>query len=111
MTVDGISHPLPKPFVVIATQNPTGAAGTQMLPDSQMDRFTVRLSLGYPSPIDEMAMVMSRQGSNPVKNLTPLMSREELTALQDEIAKTYLQEAVVKYIVDLITATFYIFRH
>lgn len=111
VTVDGISHPLPKPFVVIATQNPTGAAGTQMLPDSQMDRFTVRLSLGYPSPIDEMAMVMSRQGSNPVKNLTPLMSREELTALQEEIAKTYLQEAVVKYIVDLITATLYIFRH
>ncbi|MGN1408847.1 MAG: AAA family ATPase [Eubacteriales bacterium] len=105
VTVDGISHPLPKPFVVIATQNPTGAAGTQMLPDSQMDRFTVRLSLGYPSPIDEMAMVMSRQGGNPVKNLTPLMSREELAALQDEIAETYLQEAVVKYIVDLITAT------
>ena len=49
VTVDGVSHPLPQPFVVIATQNPTGAAGTQLLPDSQMDRFTVRLSLGYPA--------------------------------------------------------------
>ena len=50
VTVDGVSHPLPQPFVVIATQNPTGAAGTQLLPDSQMDRFMVRLSLGYPAP-------------------------------------------------------------
>ncbi len=105
VTVDGITHPLPKPFVVIATQNPTGAAGTQMLPDSQMDRFTIRLSLGYPSPKDEMAMVASRQGANPLKNLMPLLSRAELAALQEEVERTYLHEAVIKYIVDLITAT------
>jgi len=105
VTVDGITHPLPKPFVVIATQNPTGAAGTQMLPDSQMDRFTIRLSLGYPSPKDEMAMVASRQGANPLKNLMPLLSRAELEALQEEVERTYLHEAVIKYIVDLITAT------
>ena len=105
VTVDGITHPLPKPFVVIATQNPTGAAGTQMLPDSQMDRFTIRLSLGYPSPKDEMAMVASRQGANPLKNLTPLLSRTDLAALQEEVERTYLHEAVIKYIVDLITAT------
>ena len=105
VTVDGISHPLPQPFIVIATQNPTGAAGTQMLPDSQMDRFAVRLSLGYPSPADEIAMVLSRQGTNPVRDLRPLMSRTDLALLQNEIEKTYVHEAVVKYIVDLIAAT------
>jgi len=63
VTVDGISHPLPKPFIVIAAQNPTGAAGTQLLPDSQMDRFSARLSLGYPDSEHEIAMVMNRQKS------------------------------------------------
>ena len=105
VTVDGISHPLPQPFIVIATQNPTGAAGTQMLPDSQMDRFAIRLSLGYPNPKDEIAMVLSRQGQNPVKTLRPLMRREELAAMQEEVSLTYIHEAVVKYIVDLINAT------
>lgn len=65
VTVDGVSHPIPEPFVVIATQNPVGAAGTQLLPDSQLDRFMVRLSLGYPSPKDEAAMVLNRQGEIP----------------------------------------------
>ena len=105
VTVDGVSHPLPKPFVVIATQNPTGAAGTQLLPDSQMDRFTVRLSLGYPSAKDEIAMVMNRQGKNPLEELKPLLSKENLVAMQDTVAATYMGEAVVKYLVDLIGAT------
>lgn len=105
VTVDGISHPLPQPFVVIATQNPTGAAGTQLLPDSQMDRFTVRLSLGYPSPKDEIAMVLNRQGVNPLHTLSALMTRENLIAMQEEVANTYVSDAVVKYIVDLIVAT------
>ena len=105
VTVDGISHPLPKPFVVIATQNPTGAAGTQLLPDSQMDRFMVRLSLGYPSPKDEMTMVLNRQGGNPLHSLSALMTRQELTAIQDTVEATYINEAVVNYIVDLIVAT------
>ena len=105
VTVDGVSHKLPQPFVVIATQNPTGAAGTQLLPDSQMDRFTVRLSLGYPSPKDEIAMVMNRQGKNPLEELKSLLSREHLVAMQDIVAATYMGEAVVKYLVDLIGAT------
>ena len=105
VTVDGVSHKLPQPFVVIATQNPTGAAGTQLLPDSQMDRFTVRLSLGYPSAKDEIAMVMNRQGRNPLEELKPLLSRENLVAMQDTVAATYMGEAVVKYLVDLIGAT------
>ena len=105
VTVDGVSHPLPQPFVVLATQNPTGAAGTQLLPDSQMDRFMVRLSLGYPSPKDEIAMVLSRQGTDPLKELYPLMTRQQLTELQQSVEETFVSDAVVKYIVDLITAT------
>ena len=105
VTVDGISHRLPQPFVVIATQNPTGAAGTQLLPDSQMDRFTVRLSLGYPSPRDEIAMVLNRQEGNPLHMLSALMTRENLVAMQDEVENTYIKDSVVKYIVDLIVAT------
>ena len=105
VTVDGVSHPLPKPFVVIATQNPTGAAGTQLLPDSQMDRFTVRLSLGYPSPKDEIAMVLNRQEGNPLHKLSALMTRENLIAMLEEVEITYIKDSVVKYVVDLIVAT------
>ena len=105
VTVDGISHPLPKPFTVIATQNPTGAAGTQLLPDSQMDRFMVRLSMGYPSPRDEAAMVLNRQSGNPLYTLSPLMTREDLTAIQDAVEATYLSDSVVNYIVALVGAT------
>lgn len=105
VTVDGISHPLPQPFVVIATQNPTGAAGTQLLPDSQMDRFTVRLSLGYPSPKDEATMVQSRQGSNPLKELMPVLTGDQLIQMQEEVENTYISDPVVTYIVSLIGAT------
>ena len=105
VTVDGVSHPLPNPFVVIATQNPIGAAGTQLLPDSQMDRFMVRLSLGYPSPRDEVSMVLNRQGGDPLAQTQTLMSREDLTALQQAVEETYVSESVVNYIVDLICAT------
>ncbi len=105
VTVDGVSHPIPKPFVVLATQNPTGAAGTQLLPDSQMDRFAVRLSMGYPSPADELAMVQNRQGGNPLNDLNPMMSAEELIAMQEAVAATYVKESVIRYIVDLIGAT------
>ena len=105
VTVDGVSHPMPEPFVVIATQNPVGAAGTQLLPDSQLDRFMVRLSLGYPSPKDEAAMVLNRQGGNPLLSLRPLMSREQLTVIQDTVEATFVSDSVVNYIVSLITAT------
>ena len=105
VTVDGVSHPLPQPFVVIATQNPTGAAGTQLLPDSQMDRFMVRLSLGYPSAKDEVAMVLNRQKGNPLHALEPLLTAQELTALQNLVEETYLRDSVVQYIVSLVGAT------
>lgn len=105
VTVDGVSHPLPQPFVVIATQNPVGAAGTQLLPDSQMDRFTLRLSLGYPSARDEAAMVLSRQSGNPLLALRGIISREQLCALQSVVDATFLNDAVVDYIVSLVGAT------
>lgn len=64
VTVDGVSHPVPQPFLVIATQNPAGASGTQLLPDSQMDRFMVRLSIGYPAPADEMPWCAAGRGAH-----------------------------------------------
>ena len=105
VTVDGAVHKLPKPFVVIATQNPTGAAGTQLLPDSQMDRFAIRLSLGYPDAEAERNMVLYRQGKDPMKELTPLLNAETLALLQEQVAKTHISELVVEYAVNLITQT------
>ena len=105
VTVDGVSHPIPEPFVVIATQNPVGAAGTQLLPDSQLDRFMVRLSLGYPSPKDEAAMVLNRQGGNHLQARRTLMSREELTAIPATVEAPIGSPRGVNYIVSLITAT------
>ena len=105
VTVDGVSHPLPQPFVVIATQNPTGAAGTQLLPDSQMDRFMIRLSMGYPDAEAEAAMVLGRQGVNPLQTLRPILTREGLIELQQMVADTHVSQAVVEYAVALIGAT------
>ena len=105
VTVDGVSHPIPQPFIVFATQNPTGAAGTQLLPDSQMDRFAVRLSIGYPAPEDERNMVLARQGVNPLQSVRQVLSREELIAMQDEAAAVYIKTELIDYIVALIDAT------
>ena len=105
VTVDGITHPLPQPFVVIATQNPTGAAGTSLLPDSQMDRFMVRLSLGYPTQKDEITMILTRQEQNPILCLHPILTTEELSELRRTVEQTFLSDPVIGYIVDLIAAT------
>ena len=105
VTVDGISHPLPKPFVVIATQNPTGAAGTQLLPDSQVDRFTLRLTRGDPAPKDEAAMIKNRQGGNPLAQVRPILTRNHLLNLQAMVAETYLSDSVIAYLVSLCAAT------
>ena len=105
VTVDGVSHVLPRPFIVIATQNPVGAAGTQLLPDSQMDRFLIRLSLGYPDPQDEVTMVMNRQEGNPLQAVRGILHREQLCALQDTVEKTFISDSVVGYIVRLVGAT------
>ena len=106
VTVDGITHPLPRPFTVIATQNPIGAAGTQLLPDSQMDRFMVRLSVGYPKSTDEVDMVMARQGGvNPLDQVEQVISREELVAIQDTVSQIYIKDSVIEYIVSLVNRT------
>jgi len=105
VTVDGITHKLPTPFTVIATQNPTGAAGTQLLPDSQMDRFIIRLSLGYPSPKDEITMVTSRQGKDPLQQMQAILTCQELTAMQEAVAATHLSDEIISYVVSLIGAT------
>ncbi len=105
VTVDGMHHKIPQPFTVIATQNPTGAAGTQLLPDSQMDRFALRLSLGYPREKDELSMVLNRQNGNPMDKLTPVLTAQQLSGLQDQTAATYLHEEVAKYAVSLVDAT------
>lgn len=105
VTVDGMSHPVPRPFIVIATQNPAGAAGTQLLPDSQMDRFMVRLSLGYPAPADEMDMVRRRQEGNPLDSVEQVVDREGLLALREKAGAVYLSDEVLDYIVRLVGAT------
>lgn len=105
VTVDGVSHSLPTPFTVLATQNPTGASGTQLLPDSQMDRFTIRLSIGYPDPKGERRMVLSRQGRNPLDHLQQIVDQATLLSMQDYAAGIYIKEEIVDYIIRLITAT------
>lgn len=105
VTVDNVTHKLPQPFVVIATQNPTGAAGTQPLPDSQTDRFIIQLSLGYPAREDEITMINTRQGEDPLKSLRPVLTPRELLAMQETVAQTYVSQEIVAYIVDLIHAT------
>ena len=105
VTVDGVSHRLPEPFVVIATQNPTGAAGTQLLPDSQMDRFMVRLTLGYPDHKAEIAMAKERQGKNPLDAVRTVIDARELMLLRRLVADTYISDELIAYVVDVISAT------
>ena len=105
VTVDGVSHRIPMPFAVIATQNPVGAAGTQLLPDSQMDRFMVRLSMGYPEPKDEVDMLLQRQGTDPLQSVEPVVSASELMEMQEAVAQTHIAPEVAEYVVQLMDAT------
>jgi MoxR-like ATPase len=105
VTVDGVSHKLPEPFIVIATQNPTGAAGTQLLPDSQMDRFTIRLSLGYPDPKAEREMVMNRLSGNPLDSVRRIVTGEQLMEMQKAASAVYIKGEIIDYIVSLSGAT------
>ena len=106
VTVDGVSHRMPTPFTVIATQNPAGAAGTQLLPDSQLDRFMVRLQLGYPTAKDELTMVQQRQqGINPLEQVEQVLERSTLQRLQEAVERTYVSEKVGAYVVQLVGAT------
>ncbi|MCL2202206.1 MAG: MoxR family ATPase [Oscillospiraceae bacterium] len=105
VTVDGVSYLVPQPFMVIATQNPVGAAGTQLLPDSQMDRFMVRLSLGYPTHEDELTLLQRKQGQNLLDLVEPVLTSEQLEQMRSEVDKVHVDKALFDYIVKLIGAT------
>ena len=104
-TVDGQTHPLEKPFIVIATQNSVGAAGTSFLPYAQMDRFLVRLSLGYPDYAAQMAMLRARQGENPLDRVECVLSREDILAMQRDVQSVTAKDAVLDYITRLTLAS------
>ena len=105
VTVDGVSHPVPQPFLVIATQNPVGASGTQLLPDSQMDRFMLRLSIGYPSPEDELELLRRRQNGASLGQVQQVMSHQELQLLRSGVEQVHVSDEVLDYMVRLIGAT------
>lgn len=105
VTVDGKTRKVPSPFHVIATENPIGSAGTQMLPESQLDRFMIRLKMGYPKKKDEMQILMSRDKVNPMDHLQPVLTGREVLEIQEEVEEIYLHPVIYEYIVDLITAT------
>jgi len=105
VTVDGTSHIIPQPFIVIATQNPVGAAGTQLLPDSQMDRFMVRLSLGYPGHEDELSLLIRKQGKNLLDLVEPVVTSDELKQMCLEVDNVHVDHDILNYIVTLINKT------
>ena len=105
VTVDGVTHSVPQPFLVIATQNPAGSSGTQLLPDSQLDRFMVKLSLGYPSAADETELLRRKQSGNPLSQVERAATLNDLEDMRAAVDRVYLSDAVCEYIVRLIGAT------
>ena len=106
VTVDGVSHPVPRPFLVVATQNPIEYEGTYPLPEAQLDRFLIRMSVGYPSADAEYQVIRDRaeRGTDEVE-LAPVVDAGRLTAMQKAVERVHLAEDVGRYIVDLIEAT------
>ena len=105
VTVDNISRPLPQPFTVIATQNPVGSAGTQLLPESQLDRFMMRLSIGYPSLDQEVLILKQTEGRRPVDSLRQVATLEEVRQMQAETAQVHVAEDLYRYVATLCAAT------
>ncbi len=105
VTVDGCTYPLQKPFLVIATQNHVGTAGTQLLPYAQMDRFLVRLSIGYPDYEAQMAILRDRQNANPLEQVQPATTREDVLRMQEEVRAVTAVDAVLDYITRLTMAS------
>jgi MoxR-like ATPase len=104
-SLDGITHPLPSPFTVVATQNPTDLAGTYPLPDSQLDRFLMRISLGHPAAEVEAMLLQTRALQDPLRGLEAVSSPDELMALQGAASRVMVGEAVASYAVRLAEAT------
>ncbi|MCI9431934.1 MAG: MoxR family ATPase [Oscillospiraceae bacterium] len=105
VTVDGVTRPVPQPFMVIATQNPVGASGTQKLPDSQLDRFLLRLSMGYPSEAEELEMLRRRQYGQAMEGVRQVVDRDALEQMRQAADRVHVSEAVMQYIIRLVNAT------
>ena len=101
ITVDGQTRRVPTPFIVMATQNPLGTAGTQMLPEAQLDRFMVQLSMGYPDFKAQVDLLADRQKKNPLEDITPVVSREDVQAMQAEVEDLYIDRKIIEYITRL----------
>ncbi len=104
-TVDGVTYKMPEPFLVIATQNPIEYEGTFALPEAQLDRFFLRLRLGYPQPLEEIVILDEQKRSHPLDELTEVCGVDELRQLQAEVREVYVDPSVADYIVRLVTAT------
>lgn len=105
VTIDGITHELPHPFVVLATENPTGSAGTQMLPNSQLDRFMVKLSMGYPAANIQAQILKDRHAKNPLDSVESVLNKETLSQMISDVAQIYIADSVYEYMSNLVEAT------
>lgn len=105
VTVDGVTHRLPHPFTVVATQNPLEMEGTYPLPEAQRDRFMMRISIGYPDEVAERAMLHSRERSSPLNRVRPVVSAAELSAMIQTVRAIYVSPAVERYAVSIAQAT------
>lgn len=105
VTVDSITRPLPKPFIVLATQNPTGSAGTQLLPESQLDRFMIRLSMGYPNIKDEIEILKAKASPKTMPVINPVMTLDDLLALRAAARDIFVSDEVYDYIARISDAT------
>jgi MoxR-like ATPase len=105
VTVDGVSRQLPLPFIVIATQNPSEHHGTYPLPESQLDRFMLRLQMGYPNLEDEKRILRDRERINPLEFIEPILSQGEVTEIQEAVTKVRFDEALVDYLLQIVDGT------
>ncbi len=105
VTVDGVTHRLPEPFFVVATQNPLDHHGTHPLPESQLDRFMVRRGIGYPEPADEAAVLRDDPAATALPTLTPVLSAAEVRELQRIAAQIKFHDALVSYVLEIVAAT------
>ena len=105
VTVDGETHELPRPFVVLATQNPVGSAGTTLLPSSQLDRFMVKLSMGYPDFKSQVSILRDRHSANPLDKLKPIISIDELQQLIAQASQVEVKDSIYEYVTHLTQAT------
>lgn len=105
VTVDGVVHQLPEPFIVIATQNSQGYVGTFPLPEAQLDRFMIKISMGYPTVEEETGILLDRLGENPANEVRPVMTAEQLSACIAEVQQVNFAESLCRYVAELSAAT------